>query len=103
MELKHTPGPWNQGRQENGEMVWFQRYDLPLWEGTQDEEHQANMRLLDAAPDLLAVAQQFAAWNKRYPSTRIYSESAIRNIAAELDQIAAAAGAAIAKATGGQP
>lgn len=47
--------------------------------------------------ELLAALEKFVAWNKRYPSSRIFSESAIRKIAKELDEIAAESEAAIAK------
>ena len=46
--------------------------------------------------ELLAALEKFIAWNKAYPSSRIYSATAIRVIAKELDQIADQAEAAIA-------
>ena len=56
---KHTPGPWVQGRDANGECIMFQRTDQPYIEP--NFEWQANLRLMDAAPDLLAVARDWAA------------------------------------------
>lgn len=50
---------------------------------------------------LLAALEKFIAWNKAYPSSRIYSATAIRVIAKELDQIADQAEAAIASVKGG--
>jgi hypothetical protein len=38
---------------------------------------------------LVEATNKFIAWNEKYPSSRIYSESSIRKIAAELDAIAA--------------
>lgn len=51
--------------------------------------------------EMLSVLEKFSAWNKRYPSSRIYSGSAIREITKELDQIAEEADAAISGAKGG--
>ena len=51
--------------------------------------------------ELLAVLKKVAAWNKVYPSSRIYGHEAIKRIAAEMDAINAEAKAAIAKAEGG--
>lgn len=45
---------------------------------------------------LLAVVERVADWNLRYPSAHIYSEDQIRRIAAEMDEINAAAIAALA-------
>lgn len=56
--------------------------------------------LFGAAPDLLAVLKEFAAWNKKYPSSNIYSEGEIRRIARELDDIYDRAKVAIAAAEG---
>lgn len=53
--------------------------------------------------ELLAVLEKFIAWNKAYPSSRIYSAPAIRVIAKELDQIAEQAEAASASAKGINP
>ena len=47
--------------------------------------------------ELLAVLEKFIAWNKAYPSSRIYSAPATLVIAKELDQIAEQAEAAIRK------
>ena len=65
------------------------------------EHHPKRQQLENQRDELLAVLEKFAAWNKRYPSHRIYNESSIRSIAKELDQIAAEAEAAIASVKGG--
>jgi len=36
---------------------------------------------------LIEAAKKFTAWNKKYPSSRIYNETSIRQIAKELDAI----------------
>jgi hypothetical protein len=69
-------------------------------EGRSDAEILANARLIAAAPDLLDVVQAVADWNAQYPSSRIYSETSIRKIAAEMNAINDKARAAIANATG---
>lgn len=47
--------------------------------------------------ELKAIAQRLVKWCEMYPSSRIYSESAIRKIAAEIDAIGADAAQTIAK------
>ena len=60
-----------------------------------DPEAQANARLIAAAPALLAACKDFHAWNTKYPSSSIFSHAVIVKIAAELDEIAESAKAAI--------
>ena len=52
----HTPGPWKNGRSPDGKSVIFQVAPQPAIEfyvEPVNEEWRANMRLLDAAPDML--------------------------------------------------
>ncbi len=48
--------------------------------------------------DMLSALEKFIQWNKRYPSSRIFSHSEILAIAKELDLIATEAEEAVAKA-----
>ncbi len=100
MTTKHTPGPWYNGKDAQGNPIVCQEYDTEMLFGGPNLEFQANCRLIDAAPDLLEVVQAVAGWNAKYPSHRIYSETSIRQIAAEMDAINEKARAAIAKAGG---
>ena len=69
-----------------------------------DKAIERELELTKQRDDLLAALERFVAWNRRYPSSRIYSATSIRQIAHELDQIAAQAEAAIAAAqSNGQP
>lgn len=56
----------------------------------------------EIAEQLVNVLTKFTAWNKKYPSSKIYSEAQIRIIARELDAINEEAIAALAK-IGEQP
>lgn len=49
----HTPGPWKNGYDANGNSINMQRSDAP--EGIVNKEWQANLRLCDAAPELLTA------------------------------------------------
>ena len=55
---EHTPGPWKYQMQRIHSANGFVKYASPwledAWEG--DKEAEANMRLMAAAPDLLAEA-----------------------------------------------
>jgi hypothetical protein len=53
MSAKHTPGPWRNGLDANGNPIVCQKYDGDLFGSEPNEEYQANCRLVDAAPDLL--------------------------------------------------
>jgi hypothetical protein len=89
-EGKHTPGPWSLDQSSqiscvsafdvNGEFIGIAYMTLP--------NHEANARLIAAAPDLLAALKQFEAF---YPM----------GINLDLDDAFRAARAAIAKAEGG--
>ncbi len=50
--------------------------------------------------ELLKVAEQLVAWNTTYPSSRVYGYGDIKQIAAEMDAINAAAKTSIAHARG---
>ena len=50
----HTPGPWNDGMDSKGRPIIMQRYNDPYLRPEDiNEEAQANLRLISAAPDLL--------------------------------------------------
>lgn len=70
MSTKHTPGPWNNGSDANGNMIIFQRRDDPyLPPESVNEEWQANLRLCDAAPELLQLVidlQESASYWSEY-------------------------------------
>jgi hypothetical protein len=70
---------------------WLGDDEIALW-----HKQQAAEAMHDAL-------EKFVGWNKKYPSSRIYSEGQIRQIAAELDAIAAEARAALAAAQGEKP
>lgn len=57
----HTPGPWKNCRDANGNCIICQSSEVLPGEISYSEEFQANRRLVDAAPDLLALAHQYAA------------------------------------------
>ena len=54
----HTPGPWNNAVAADGTRVTCQRYDIPTPPELASEEWQANLRLVDAAPDMLALLKE---------------------------------------------
>jgi hypothetical protein len=56
-QAKHSPAPWKNGRDANGDVVICQAdYATgPEW----DREYQANRALFDAAPELLGALQNF--------------------------------------------
>jgi hypothetical protein len=58
MTAKHTPGPWKNGNDAAGKPLMFQRPDC--WYVDPNPDWQANLKLVDAAPDLLALARQYA-------------------------------------------
>lgn len=98
---KPTPGPW---RADVGGVVFDSHghviADVNIHDPAVVGQHEANTALIAAAPDLLAVVEKLAEWNRKYPSSRIYGESQIREIAAENDAINAEGLAAIAKVRG---
>jgi hypothetical protein len=57
--------------------------------------------LIRQRTDLLGIVQRVVDWNTKYPSHRIYPEYRIREIAAEMDAIAADAQRVIAEVTCG--
>lgn len=98
----HTPGPWHVIRPGQ---VWGERNPKPkagMWtvcykiadvafhSGGGQEEHRANTALIAAAPDGLAFAEQFQAWDEN-PHATEEDAAALRKAAA----------AFIAKAKGG--
>lgn len=77
---KHTPGPWNylkHTRSEYGDVGWCSfgvrgpagvgGCELQLATVVSDciEDHEANARLIAAAPELLEACQTFAEWLRR--------------------------------------
>jgi len=55
---KHTPGPWNDGMDSKGNLIIMQRYGDPYLNPEDiNEEWQSNLRLVSAAPELLAALE----------------------------------------------
>ena len=70
MNVQHTPGPWNDGMDANGNILIFQRRADPyLTIEDVNDEWQANLRLVDAAPDLLESLRGLCAAMACYEST----------------------------------
>ena len=68
MKTTHTPGPWHLGMQPgpivygpNGEQVADLRKGM-----LHRDEDVANIRLIAAAPDLLAALEAFNAWRNEH-------------------------------------
>lgn len=83
---QHTPGPWHAMPFNGGETIYAHdnhRVAECLATGKHGEKHEANARLIAAAPELLAALQNILAANP------------------DLAEVADEARAAIAKATGG--
>lgn len=90
MTTQHTPGPWNDGMDSKGNLILMQRYSDPYLSPEDiNEEWQANLRLVSAAPDLLVALQSLIDMDVAYQRGPKVAE-AVNN-----------ARAAIAKATGG--
>ena len=68
----HTPGPWKNGYDANGNPINMQRDDAP--EEIANKEWQANLKLCDAAPDLLTALRTmldaFAELNTEYAGVK---------------------------------
>lgn len=81
MSAKHTPGPWTQGKSEIGaDCVWLNGATEPKDEmGPShtwiDCGTRANARLIAAAPDLLAFAQE---WLERQGTDENYMTAKAR-------------------------
>ena len=69
-ETKHTPGPWMVGITtmvhpggNTSRLEVFNKENTPMrvgeWEGGIPPEHEANAHLIAAAPELLAVVEEF--------------------------------------------
>ena len=73
MSAKHTPGPWTQHEGE----VWAKNYGLisRSYYGKPDGEGAANARLIAAAPELLAFAQE---WLERQGTDENYMTAKAR-------------------------
>ncbi len=102
---KFTPGPWKAGRQRvvdaHGDGV-----AAPTWAGRDDDEIDANARLIAAAPELLgAVAAAFAMYgNPRWAHELLELEHLSDDDRAEAEAaitVAEGLRAAIARAEGG--
>lgn len=52
--MEHTPGPWT----IDAEVIWCADDLPPFCPERSDEEHDANMRLIAAAPDLLLACER---------------------------------------------
>jgi hypothetical protein len=83
MKTQHTPGPWEHGISTSGNRAIFSEFcdgntDIasPIglqdcggddWTAIGEEEAQANIRLICAAPDLLAACIEATALFDNYP------------------------------------
>ena len=67
IKATHTPGPWKPVEAgvlaEN--LTSYGNWYVCAIIDPDNEEHKANMRLIAAAPDLLAQAEQCVAWYRR--------------------------------------
>lgn len=101
---KHTPGPWVVKDDGEGPHIMAGEIDIATAVGPfangQQQEAEANARLIAAAPELLSIAQRASEWERKYPAYRIYSEGEIRSIAVEMTAIVKDADAVIAKVEG---
>ena len=80
MSAKHTPGPWTQHEGE----VRAKNYGLisRSYYGKPDGEGAANARLIAAAPDLLAFAQE---WLERQGTDENYMTVKARAVIAKAE------------------
>lgn len=70
MGTKHTPGPWHTGGYSS-RIIYagdgFAVADATVFHGRHEGEHEANARLIAAAPELLDVLQEVTrclAWHE---------------------------------------
>lgn len=111
---RHTPGPWCEGRfVATGLPIKLQMYGDTIWwpREQSDQEAQANLRLMDAAPDLLQALghakcvieqdRQALADCHMDPLTNELDEDGAAGVA-EYDAVLEQIDAAFTKATGGQ-
>lgn len=110
---KHTPGPWLEGRVvATGLPIKLQMYSDTIWwpREQSDEEAQANLRLMDAAPELLAALfharahilldrTSLADTHMNPVTNTVDDEHGIAGLA-QYDAVLSVIDAAIAKATG---
>jgi len=87
MMAKHTPGPWKTGNADDGENIWIGASDVQRVAICSRFHPPANVTLIAAAPDLLALAYQYRDDLRHPPS------------AASITRRLAAIDAAIARAT----
>lgn len=109
-KAKHTPGPW--ALSDNGLGVFGPGEEWGIaqillycstGEGIPDEEQKANARLIASAPDLLALARAYEAWEADLVLNGDWSGSCVRMTQSQHDrmiEIQAMRNAAVAKATG---
>jgi hypothetical protein len=83
-EIKHTPGPWitdtSHSHEWEGITIWNEPSDPDgIWTTViahvvpdQHEEHEANAKLIAAAPDLLAACKKMLNLLESEPATYIY-------------------------------
>jgi hypothetical protein len=89
-QAKHSPAPWKNGRDANGDVVICQA-DYAVGE-EHNSEYQANRALFDAAPELLAALQNLMNGIETGAITSDHDET--------FAQAVSKARAAIANATG---
>lgn len=63
-QAKHTPGPWEFDQYGNSFVVTAKQrvYDVAVVRNIGSENNEANARLISAAPDLLAIANELGEW-----------------------------------------
>lgn len=71
MSGAHTPGPWRDGCDATGAPIVFQRVTRYTLADDVNPERVANLKLLDAAPDLLTMAHRYASECGECAGTRI--------------------------------
>lgn len=95
--MKHTPAPWQLAKSEESKLIKvLNKYGTRIAGITPMENDEANARLIAAAPELLALLEEFDGVFSNVLTNRAYSK-ADKSLAKRMQD---AARAAIAKAKG---
>lgn len=96
MSFTNTKGGWKYRKDVSGKSFYIETVDMAhtktfigeVGGGLHTEsEIEANARLISSAPQLMFQMQRLSDWNKKYPSSKIFSQGEIIKIAKELDEI----------------